>query len=412
MRRTTRLLLFATVLVVGLTALAWLRTRSDIIPNSRPRIVWQFEPPQRGGIVAGLTLDGDVIFAAAVRDAGLGSTSGAVYGLNRFTGRPLWEFDDRGEMLHTISSPLFHAGRLYVGEGMHGDVVCKLYCLDAGTGSKRWSRAFGGHIESGPRAAGQQILATAGDDGLHAVEAATGKSRWSYRASGHVDAAPAVGGERLFGGSGVSRRFATPEVFCLRLRDGEPIWRVPAPLPVWGSPVLDGEGLFVPVGNGRLTSSEPPPGKPAGALLRVAPGDGTIVWRADADDGVLARPAVDAERAYFVSRDSFAYAVYRDTGVRAWKHDLGSPVVAAPALEGDRLYVISSDGLLACLDADTGERVWSFDFGRYSPARPRLLSGPLVAPGPKGQRWVYVGTELRGAGGAAAVLFCIEAPTS
>jgi outer membrane protein assembly factor BamB len=373
------------------------------------RIAWTFEPRPRGGIVAGLALDGGRLVTAVVRDAGLGATSGAVYCLDRRTGRPLWEFDDGGAMLHTISTPRLAGGRLYVGEGMHGDVVSRLYSLDLETGSKRWSRDFGGHIESGPVVAGPLVLLTAGDDGLHAVEAQTGRPRWAFRAAGHIDAAPVVCGDRLYGGSAVSRLYKTPEVFCLSLATGAPAWRAPSPLPIWGSPMLDGDDLFVPVGNGRLTSSEPPPGKPAGALLCVAAETGETRWEVAAGDGVLARPAVDGERAYFVSRDGYAYAVRRGDGSLVWRSDLASPSVAAPALRDGRLYVVAIDGLLACLNAATGERVWSFDFARYSTARPRLLSAPVVAEW-GGERRVYLGTELRGAGGSAALVFCLEEP--
>jgi outer membrane protein assembly factor BamB len=411
-RAVTLSLLAAVLAALGVLAWAWPRARRTSAPNSSPRIVWTFEPKQRGGIVAGQTLHADHLYTAVVRDAGLGSTSGAVHCLDRFTGLARWEFDDAGAMLHTISTPQPHAGRLYVGEGMHGDVVSKLYCLDLATGDRRWSRAFGGHIESGPVPAGPLVLLTAGDDGLHAVEAETGQPRWAYRASGHTDGAPVVLGDKVYAGSAVSRRYDTPEVFCLHLVTGQPVWRTPSPLPVWATPVLDGDHLFVAVGNGRLTSSEPPPGKPAGALLRLDVETGVIRWRADAGDGVLARPAVDADRVYFVSRDGYAYAVDRADGSLVWKHDLAGPSVAAPALADGRLYVVATDGLVACLRAATGERLWSFDLARYSRARPRLLSGPVVGSGPRGQRWVYLGTELRGAGASVAIVFCLEEPAT
>jgi outer membrane protein assembly factor BamB len=413
MSRAIPLSLFAvTLAALGVIAWAWPWTRPASAPTTSPLIVWTFEPRQRGGIVAGVTLHGNQLYTAVVRDAGLGSTSGAVHCVDRFTGKGRWEFDDAGAMLHTISTPHHHARRLYFGEGMHGDVVSRLYCLDLATGTRHWSRAFGGHIESGPVPAGSLVLLTAGDDGLHAVEAETGRPRWGYRASGHTDGAPVILGDKVYAGSAVSRQYDTPEIFCLHLATGKPAWRTPSPLPVWASPVLDGNDLFVAIGNGRLTSSEPPPGKPAGALLCIAAETGAIRWRADAADGVLARPAVDADRAYFVCRDGYAYAVDRADGSLVWKHDLAGPAVAAPAFADGRLYVVSTDGLLACLRAATGERLWSFDLARYSRARPRLLSGPVVGSGPRGQRWVYLGTELRGAGASAAIVFCLEEPAT
>jgi outer membrane protein assembly factor BamB len=185
---------------------------------------------------------------------------------------------------------------------------------------------------------------------------------------------------------------------------------VPAPLPVWASPALTERDVFVPVGNGRLTMSEPPPGKPAGALLRLDADTGKLIWRVDSEDGVLAPPVLDWERVYFVSRDGHCYAFSRGEGAVAWIRDMGSPAVAAPALAWGELCVVGTEGQLALLHPESGRLNAAFDFGSWSSARPRLLSAPAIEPGLGGERWVYVGTELRSAAGAAAILFCLADP--
>src|SRR4051794_30300070 len=84
------LLALALCLIVTLVALSWPRSVAPSL--SGVRIVWTFEPVERGGIVAGLAHEGDRLFVATVRDNGL-STSGAVCCLDRFSGKVLWQFD-------------------------------------------------------------------------------------------------------------------------------------------------------------------------------------------------------------------------------------------------------------------------------------------------------------------------------
>ena len=113
------------------------------VPTPRPgtteadHVVWTFEQVERGAIVSSPLVADDRLYVGAIRDAGL-STSGAVYCLNRETGKVLWQFDDDGEMQHMYSSPCLADGRLYIGEGMHANQVCKFYCLDAASGRKLW----------------------------------------------------------------------------------------------------------------------------------------------------------------------------------------------------------------------------------------------------------------------------------
>src|SRR5262249_13196297 len=96
-------------------------------------VIWMFEVPERGAIVSSPLVVGDQIFVGVIHDTGVKSR-GAVYCVKRDTRRVVWSFDDRGKMLPMYSSPCLANGRILIGEGMHSDYVCKLYCLDAQTG--------------------------------------------------------------------------------------------------------------------------------------------------------------------------------------------------------------------------------------------------------------------------------------
>jgi outer membrane protein assembly factor BamB len=402
------------VLAVAALALAAGFAALRLLPGPPPpepavRVVWTFEPPERGAFLSSPVMAGDRVYVAAVQDR-VAEPSGVVYALDWARGAVVWKFDAGGTMRQTYSSPCLDGGRLYLGEGMHGDHVCKLYCIDAESGRERWHAEASDHIESSPCVAGGKVFFGAGDDGVYCLDAATGKECWHFQAPVHVDASPALDGNRVYVGSGVTNTRKLARVFCLDRATGKELWRVATDLPVWGSPAPDHGRLFVPLGNGRLLERAAPPERPAGALLGLEAATGHQLWRHDVGDAVMARPAHDGRHVYFGSRDGSCYCLDHDGGLR-WRADLGSPIVTRPAVLDGRLYVVPLGGQLACLEAATGRALWRFDLAVHSQASPQLVSSPVVGalgPGPAARRRVYFGTELKGPVSSAAVFYCLE----
>jgi outer membrane protein assembly factor BamB len=366
-----------------------------------------------GSIASSPLIAGDRVYVAAAQRAGL-SAFGTVYCLDRATGKEIWSFNDDEGLKQVFSSPCLADGRLYIGEGFHQDSECKLYCLDAATGKKLWDFATKSHTESSPCVADGKVFFGAGDDGVFCLDAVTGKQLWHFEGP-HVDVSPAVVGNRLYAGSGYGDRY---EAFCIDTKNGEPLWRVTVPLPVWGSPTVADGHVFFGLGNGDFVHSAD---QPAGALLCLTAATGEEVWRYDVPDAVLMRPAVDGQRVYFCSRDHHCYSIDRGKGRLLWKQDLGSPVVAAPALvagSGDprqaqvdprqALYVTASGGRVCCLEAESGRVYWAFDVGEYSETRPQMFSSPAVTTEDGGPRRLYVGAGLDNLVTSAAVLYCLE----
>jgi outer membrane protein assembly factor BamB len=401
--------LLATVVLAALAAgFAGLRLLS--VPPHPPTavsVVWTFEPPQRGAFISSPAVAADRVYVAAVQDVGPLS-SGAVYALDAGTGKVIWKFDGGGTMQQTYSSPCLDSGRLYLGEGMHGNHVCKFYCLDAATGRERWHVEAADHIESSPCVADGRVLFAAGDDGVYCLDAATGAERWHFRAPVHIDASPAVSGGRVYVGSGVTATRTSAGLFCLDAADGRQLWHRPTELPVWGRSVPDGDRVFVPLGNGRLLERPAPPDRPAGGLLCVDAASGQPLWYHAAGDALMVGPSVGGGRVYFGARDGSCSCLDRD-GRPCWQADLGSPVVTRPALLDGRVYAVALAGPVACLDADTGKVLWKFDVAAHSQAHPQLVSSPAVvaAEGRRGRR-VCFGTELKGPVSSAAVLYCLQ----
>lgn len=372
-------------------------------------VVWTFEQVESGAIISTPVVTEDCIYVAAIRDNAL-NPSGVVYCLDRRRGTVRWTFDDEGTMKHTYSTPCLADGRLYVGEGMHGNDVCKMYCLDAATGRKLWEFITGGHIESSPCVVGGAVYFGSGDDGVYCLDAVSGKKRWQFKGEWHVDVRPAVADGRLYAGSGISRLNRTTEIFCLNASDLRPLWRTPTELPVWGSPVLAGNQVFFGTGTGRLTVSAEPPEKPAGALVCADAKTGQINWTCRVDDAVFSSPAVDTERVYFGARDGRCYCVDRRNGDKLWQQELGSPIVTRPALIENRLYIVASGGKVCCLEAGNGQPLWTFDLAKFTQTRPQLLSSPIVVETEEKGRHclIYLGTELRRGDKSEAVLYCLR----
>src|SRR5262245_52905652 len=79
----------------------WLRHLRPSVAHTRPsepEVLWTFETPENGSIVSSPCVVGDRIYIGAIRDAGL-APRGAVVALDRTAGKPVWTFDDGGEMI-------------------------------------------------------------------------------------------------------------------------------------------------------------------------------------------------------------------------------------------------------------------------------------------------------------------------
>jgi outer membrane protein assembly factor BamB len=373
------------------------------------RVAWRFRPPvDRCWMASSPVVDGDRVYVGVVMPSAF-QGSGAVYCIDRRSGKPIWMFNEGGDMKDVFSSPCLADGRLYIGEGFHQHADCKLYCLDAATGKKLWDFATTSHTESTPCVASGKVYFGAGDDGLYCLDAATGKEQWHLKGL-HVDANPLVIGNRLYGGSGIGDVCKETALFCVDTDTGKERWRMPTDLPVWGMPAVLGEHVYAGIGNGNFLDSAE---KPAGAVLCLEAATGKRVWRYDVSDGVLARVAIDGRHVWFASRDHHCYCVDRTDGTLRWKTDLGSPVLASPSLvesgSGSTLYVASSAGTVRRLDPQTGAVAWTFDVAQDTRQQATVFSSPLVVAreGRRGQtRLLYLGCGLNGF--AQGMLYCLE----
>lgn len=369
-----------------------------------PTIEWTFDAPDAGGFLATPWVEDDAVYVSAVLTRGL-TQRGVVYAVDPSAGKRLWTFNADGGMRPVASAPVRAGGRVFVGEGMHADFVCRLFALDAGTGRPAWHLTANDHVEAAPTVVGETVYASAGNAGVYAADAATGTVKWHFERDLHIDTRPAVADGRVIVGSGPSRRFRTLAVVALSETDGKLLWQTPVDLPAWGSPNVSGGRVFVGLGNGRLTEPARPPATPAGACVCLDAATGHEIWRIRTPDAVFQRPTNDAETVYFGCRDGTVTRAAAADGTVTWRTDLGGPVIASVALDNDRLFAVTQTGMLALLDAGTGAVGWRFDLKSHTQAEPLCVAAPVVRAGR-----LYLATEIDTPAGRVASLYCFRLP--
>jgi outer membrane protein assembly factor BamB len=377
-------------------------------------LAWTFRLPEKGAISSSPLVVGDRVYVAAAHDD-VFRPFGAIYCLDRVTGKQVWKFNDNGKMKQVFSSPVIVEGRLYIGEGFHQDSECRIFCLSADKGEKLWDFAADSHTESTPCVVGGRLYCGAGDDGLFCLEATKGNKVWQFP-SFHIDASPVVVGDRVYAGCGMGDTYKMTALFCLDTKLGQPLWRCNTELPVWGRPVVRGGFVYAGTGNGRLNESDE---RPAGVVLCVRATDGEEVWKKKMPDGVLGPLAADRRHLFFGCRDGYFYCLRRMDGSQVWRRRMGKAVVAGPALEAhpsgeaaaERLYAVSMEGYLACMEPASGKLVWDHALADRTKSGVEVISTPAleVRAGKDGKesRRLYVGLTLVSTG-RVGELHCYE----
>ena len=145
-------------------------------------------------------------------------------------------------------------------------------------------------------------------------------------------AATAVANGTVFIGSGLY----TYALLCVDADTGKEVWRAPAGLRSFGTPVVLGHRVAYGLGTGNLTSDVFRYGEekdaqafeaaPAGAVVCVEADGGKEVWRYELGRSVHTPLAADAFSVYATSRDGAVHCLDRKTGKLRWKTGIGGAV--------------------------------------------------------------------------------------
>ncbi len=234
---------------------------------------------------------------------------------------------------------------------------------------------FGG----GLAADGGKIFAATGFGSVFALDAGSGQVIWTKNFEIPIREAPAAAEGRVFVVNSES------ELSCLNAADGSQLWMqkgLPenAALLTSASPAVAGNLVFVPYPSGEITAVDIKTGQPkwTDSLSKVA-----INTSATAI-GEAARPVVDRDAVFAMSRGGQLIATSREKGDRLWTREIkGSQM---PWVAGDTLFVVDMTGKLAAINRKDGKVRWVTALpgdGRWS--GPVLAGGRLWLASSKGQ---------------------------
>jgi outer membrane protein assembly factor BamB len=139
------------------------------------------------------------------------------------------------------------------------------------------------------------------------------------------------------------------------------------------------------------TETAPPVLDPAQTRLYVGTRDGKVrcrfrgktAWVFQTGGAVLASPLVEGETLYVAVGDGVVYALNRFTGASRWQADIHEELTTMPAMADGRLLVMSSEQSVTALDPNNGKRVWKFHrdapggFTIRGDAQPRAAHGSV-----------------------------------
>ncbi|MFN3651180.1 MAG: PQQ-binding-like beta-propeller repeat protein [Armatimonadota bacterium] len=210
-----------------------------------------------------------------------------------------------------------------------------------------WRARMGGSGKGSPAAAGDLVVAGAGDGGLYAFSRESGKRRWLFRTGGEILAQPLAHGDAFYVGSGDCRFYAVD-------RRGRQRWSFEVGDPVYSAAVAVGDTIVFAANNGRVYA--------------LAAADGRKLWeRAVADYSIESRPWLEQGTLYYGAWDSHVYALDAATGEIRWKAKGAgsaaslpgvaryySPADAGPVVAGRRVWIADRMYRLSLLDPETG----------------------------------------------------------
>ncbi|MGO9170499.1 MAG: PQQ-binding-like beta-propeller repeat protein [Rhodomicrobium sp.] len=206
---------------------------------------------------------------------------------------------------------------------------------------------FGG----GLAADGGKVYAATGYGGVLALDAGSGQQIWSKQFAIPIREAPTAAEGRVFVVNSES------ELLCLSAADGSQLWvqkGLPenAALLTSASPAVAGNMVFVPYPSGEITAVDIKSGQPkwTDSLAK-----GAINTSATAI-GEAARPVVDRDAVFAMSRGGELIATSRDKGQRLWTREIrGSQM---PWVAGDSIFVVDMTGKLVALNRKDGKVRW------------------------------------------------------
>jgi outer membrane protein assembly factor BamB len=240
------------------------------------KVVWRHDTPHGKLASSPAVVGNDIVYHGM---------DGAVYVLDRATGRLRWHFRIGSPI---ESSPIVHRGLDYFG-AWNG----RVYALDLRRHRLRWVRSLGAKITSSAALVGGRLFI--GDYGarIWALDPRNGRTRWVRSVNGRVYGTPAVAYGRVFVPS------STGGSLTAFTTTGRRLWRVQTGAYVYSSPAVWAARVFF--------------GSYNGVFYAVSARSGRVLWRVRTGGSISGAAAVVSGIAY---AGSFAHRIVGVDGVR------------------------------------------------------------------------------------------------
>jgi outer membrane protein assembly factor BamB len=261
-----------------------------------------------------------------------GSGDGNIYALDTATGSLKWKFAT-GDVVH--ASPAIADGKLYIGSW-----DSYFYALDASTGKELWRFKTGEDpdihnqvgIQSSAAVSDGVVYFGCRDSNFYALDAATGQKRWSFSNKGSwVITSPIVQAGKVY--------FATSDSALFNILDaqtGDPIDTIKFQWPIFASPSIAGNMLYLAGQDGKLVAIDLTSRKP--------------VWTFQTNgskQNLLAYSKPDGSPNY---NAAFTSNFYDDMIAGVEKIRTVGTILSSPVISGSVVYIGGSDGNLYALE--------------------------------------------------------------
>jgi eukaryotic-like serine/threonine-protein kinase len=261
-----------------------------------------------------------------------GSGDGNVYALDAASGSLKWKFKT-GDVVH--ASPAIVDSKLYIGSW-----DSYFYALDAVTGKELWRFKTGEDpaihnqvgIQSSATVVNGLVYFGCRDSKFYALDAATGQQRWSFSNKGSwVITSPVVHAGKVY--------FATSDTALLHILDAEtgaPIDSLKFHWPIFGSPSIAGNTLYLAGQDGKLVAIDLGTRKP--------------VWTFQSEASRKNLPAFSKPDGSPDYEAAFTSNFYDDMIVGISKLHAVGTILSSPVISGNVVYVGTADGNLYALE--------------------------------------------------------------
>lgn len=258
----------------------------------------------------------------------------------------------------------------------------QLVCVNLYSGKVVWRQAVK-NAAPGSIIAEELLIVSSGDGFVRAFEITTGQQRWQYKGQDRFTAGPSyfdgiiyqpgdrgtlVALDALDGSERFQVKFDEPLVssvavsetgtvftcdikgnfFAFRGSDGEIVWRSKINGPVWASPSLSQELIFI--------------GQSGGELIALEQSTGAIRWTYQTSEVIKASPLVHGGYVIVGTLGGSLLVVSQDTGLPISRYALVGAIGQSPISDGQRIFVATESGRVLCF-GETHEQLGKADNG-------------------------------------------------